>query len=361
MADSEQEAIAPEFAQWYGLVEIGRDEERRKLRWSGILALRADQDPPLIEGLVRLAFGSRHAPSAEIKDRIVEAFRDADATYAADVRELQVLAASALWRGMQDDDNDGAVAAMSILSASFCDQRSAELPMDLVGLARVRSGEMAENMRKRPSLDKATKAYSLETPLEKPLEKLLSDFNAPSVKTAFDAVKTGYGSLSRIYAEGMKQLVSYVKVQDEELQMLWWLISGWSRLADAALDGVAADAQPLLFAAELAGMTEMVPGPQGIEGLLTKAGMKGRRKITVGSMIKACNAPWLASLVPKDEVSPLTLPLHHALRRNEEAGRKDKWVSGWAATADVAEEATFAPLALAQQFYRERLLLMTSG
>jgi hypothetical protein len=357
MPEEKEEVIPTEFAQWYGRLEVGQNAERRSARWRGVLAVRDEADTDVIEALVRLAFGERYVAAAPARERIIASFRDADETFAADPRELQVLAGCALWHLLNNFDKDSARTGLSIQTASFVGFRKPELPMDLVGLASNAMDQMSMKVRQRPSLDGATSGYRMPDSFDKAVEKLASDLNHVTVKSVLDIVKASYSSLSQAHAKATLKLANFVKVQDEELQLLWWLTTGWSKLTETTLDSIPPDAQPIALAADIAAMTQVSPGLTTLEGLLHRAGLKNRKKVGFAAVLKACDAPWLNSLMPAAEVSPLTMPLHLALRRFEEAQRSEKCVSAWEAAVGLPEGTTALPLLLARQFYRERLLL----
>jgi hypothetical protein len=58
------------------------------------------------------------------------------------------------------------------------------------------------------------------------------------------------------------------------------------------------------------------------------------------------------------EPSPLSTPLHAAIKRQLETGAGEAWVPGWAASTDVDATHTLPSLILGELFYRERLLLL---
>ena len=151
---------------------------------------------------------------------------------------------------------------------------------------------------------------------------------------------------------------TFVRVQDEELQMLWWLTGQRSEDLDCAFGAVAADAQSLVFAKELADHTEFLPGPASVKGLLSRAGLKERKKIAISTAINAADSAWVRKFVPEGEPSPVSTPIHFGIKRQLETGQGEAWIAGWAAAVGVKATLAVSPLGLGVLFYRERLLLL---
>ena len=72
--------------------------------------------------------------------------------------------------------------------------------------------------------------------------------------------------------------------------------------------------------------------------------------------INASDPEWLAQVVGDEDPSPVSSPLHFAIKRQLETGAGDTWVPGWAAATGVSAEHAVSSLRLGLLFYRERLL-----
>ena len=127
---------------------------------------------------------------------------------------------------------------------------------------------------------------------------------------------------------------------------------------DCDFSAIAADAQPLVLSTELAAITEILPGPASIKGLLSRAGLKDRKKLTLAAAVNAVPLNWAKTIAEEEEFSPVTTPLHFALtRRLETGGDDDSWVANWASVSEIPATHDMSGLALGVQFYRERLLV----
>jgi hypothetical protein len=187
-----------------------------------------------------------------------------------------------------------------------------------------------------------------------------NDWNgvAEAFTLAGEELRASLGSLSQRHVRAIDDVDNFIRIQDEELQMLWWLVGERSDIYDCPFDAVEADAQPLVFAAELARSTEFLPGPPSVKGILSRAGLNDGRKLTVTAAVNASKPEWLKRLMSDVDPSPLSTPLHAAIKRQLETGAGEAWVPGWAASTEIDAAHTLPSLILGELFYRERLLLL---
>lgn len=351
-----------DFPRWHAAVEVGHDTERRNARWATVHAIAQAADDSMVEALVRLAFGTRQPPPPPAMSKIHEAYREADDTFDPSnaTREMQVFAGATLAVLIEPSKERAAVAALSVVTASMEGGRATQLPMDLPMLAKAAIEQLADAERKRPSLGALISAEPPKFDIEASITKLKEQQNYEVLVQAFNSIANATRAALKVLAtrqaNATRGIDRFIQVQDEELQMLWWLIGGRSTDLDCAFDAVPADAQPLVFAKELADYTAFLPGPRSIKSLLSRAGLKERKKLSIATAIAAANPDWLTSLAGKNDPSPVTQPIHFAIKRHLEVGGGDTWVPNWAAVVGVDAARTFSALSLGTLFYRERLL-----
>ena len=140
--------------------------------------------------------------------------------------------------------------------------------------------------------------------------------------------------------------------------MLWWLTGQRSKDHNCAFSDVPAEAQPLVFGAELANATQILPGPPSVPAMLSRAGVKDKKKIAVSAAINAADQTWLRRILGDRSPSPVTMPLHFAISRQLETGPGDTWVAGWVSATSVSDSLDLPGLTLGTLFYRERLLIL---
>lgn len=364
MANTSTPPMHPDFPRWHDALSLGSDQERRAARWAGVSAVADDSTSPNIEALLRLAFKTRQPAAVAHVAKIKEAFKAADAGFdtKGNDREMQVLAGAVLSELMSRGGPDGAEAALGVTTAAFAGARKPGLPLDLAVIAEEAIDKIAEANRTRPKLRSYATTDTPKFDFEKAAAKVRETPSWDGVAEAFglaaDATRGALAVMARRQANAVNALDNFVRIQDEELQMLWWLIGQRSEDLDCAFDVVPVEAQALVFAKELADHTKVSPGPSSIRGLLSRAGLKDRRKIAVSAAISAADFAWLQDLVSESEPSPVSTPIHYGIKRQLETGAGDAWVAGWAAAIGIPVTFALSPLALGQLFYRERLLLI---
>jgi hypothetical protein len=143
--------------------------------------------------------------------------------------------------------------------------------------------------------------------------------------------------------------------------LLWWLFGGRSKLLDRPFADVAADAQAIVFASEVADATQFMPGPESVKPILSRAGLKERRKTGVAAAINAVDAELLRKIVGEAPPVPVVRPLHFAIHRKLEAGDDASWVANWSAVTGIDPDAALPGIELGNLFYCERLGLQFGG
>ncbi|WP_334513269.1 GTPase-associated system all-helical protein GASH [Bradyrhizobium sp. AZCC 1693] len=350
----------PDFARWYR--EVSMEDSKAQARWVGLdLAIKSPTGAT-VEVLTRLAFdtkasagGYKEPALAEKLDAFHAAFKAADDDYEPEKRESQVLAACALIRLFRYYS----LAQLAVTAASFDGARTPALPMDLVNLAEQAIGSLSTSRRVRP--DVSNLEVSLRDVAYEPDFAGVQPGDPQTWKPLFAGMNAAVnGSLSAAAAgvnASVEKMGAYMRVVDEELQMLWWLLGERSLDLDLPFDKVESAVQPLVFALELAERTVSSPGPVAISALLARSGLKSRGKLTVVSAVNAVPADWAATTVGRLTASPVTTPIHFALDKRVEAGGPGAWEAHWSALSGLAADASLSPLRLAELFYREHLLL----
>ncbi len=363
--DTSARPMHQDFARWYNVVSMGGEAQRRQSRWAGVLGVVSEADREVVEALLRLAYGTRAAPDGSVVQAICQDFKDADDSFemTGNSRELQVLAGACLAILMEDrGEDEGAAAALAITTTALGGARVHDLPMDLVALAEAAIVCRANENRERPPLSDMVSSELPKFDFEKAATKVRETPSWDGVIEAFtlaaDATRQTMKTLAGRQAKSITAAEHFIRVQDEELQMLWWLIGQRSEEYASAFDAIPAEVQPFVFANDLANDTEVLPGPPSVKAVLSRAGLKERKKLSVVAAVNAPKPDWLRSLVHGTAPSPVTAPLHFAIQRQLETGAGDAWVPGWAAATGIAADHSLPGLTLGELFYRERLLLL---
>ena len=354
------------FPKWYAEVSMGNDASRRKARWRGVEKMVSNLEFSDLETLFQLSFGGQAKP---IPDDVTNLFAPIFGTDPAfDViennREVQILAAAAIVVLMDDLDAQlGNEAALGATTAAMYGQRKLNLPQDLAALGGHAIHKRGEASRKRPEAyaNKSTRPFKVDVEAVRTrLSQQGVDQN--TIAEEFDrfgkTVQSRFSTVENRHKSAIQSLEHFLKIQDEEMEMLWWLIGEYSSSYSCPFAKVPSKARPLVLANELAEMTKFSPGPTSINGLLSRRGLLSGKKVGVVQVVNAVREDWLQERESVDSSSKLMTPIHEAVKRRMETGKGEAWVAGWAAVTQLPESLQLTPLQIGIQFYREALYLM---
>ena len=286
MADVDTPPMHEDFARWYGAVSLGGDQPRPQARWEGVSNIVRDADRNTVEGLLRLAHRSPQAPAAAVVKTVRQAFKATDEAFemSGNDRELQILAGVCLTVLMETNKDVGAVAALSVTTAGLGGARRPDLPMDLPALGETAINRCGEINRRRPSITADLSGEPPQVDFEEAATALIEEESSESFAAVFKLVADTTFSAIQQFAKTQASAVDrFLRIQDEELQMLWWLIGQRSSEYDCAFDAIPTDARPLVLASELAHNTQFLPGPPSVMGILSRAGLKEHQDVQIAA------------------------------------------------------------------------------
>lgn len=359
--DTEEVKPSSWFCSWTREFQLGEGREMLNQRWQASRNFAYNADRAKVEALVRLAIRSRHAPSPEWIATLEESFREEYPAFTArsSARELQVLSACCLLQICQDSGHESAsFSALAITAASVSGQRKFSLPGDLPQEANEALRSQSLGVARRPKLAAGSQCKQL---FEAAVQKARAQ---PDVGTLIEAMAQAGTTVTSVVNKTQLTLQALAKrldQQDEELQMLWWLIGERSEDLACSFGDVPDAARPLVLAKELADHTLLPPGPPTVRALLSRAKLADQGKVALVDALAAAPFEWLRSHVAPPAASPVTQPLHFAVLRQLETGPGNAWVAGWAAATELPQDLSLSPLILAELFYRERLLTRLLG
>lgn len=354
-----------ELAKWLAELDFGGNSELPPLRLKAVETFATSVSASDIEELVRMAFSTKELPTTQFVERFRLAFSTDDAnfpTYGND-REMVVLAGMTLFSIMSRAPSFmSARCALSVSTASVDGTRSHSLLHDLPGYAEACLVRISEANRSRPDLNKLGKpAVDPNAAAIQAIEAIPEPVNAVTIKAALTASVKATQSVSTQISTMFSAAGKFMQQQDEELQILWWLLGSRAEGFDSNFEDIPAGSKSLVFATELADHTTLLPGPLSIKSLLSHAGLGDGKKVVVPTVLGAIQVDWLKKLVAGQTISPILHPLHFAIERQLENGEGREWVKSWANRVGLAENVSFTPLNLAVLIYRERLLLKADG
>lgn len=351
-----------DFSRWYAEAFM-EEGHTRDARWKGVVDTAAAAGYETVEVLVRYAFatsapadGGKNEDLAEKHQAILGSIsgNESPLNPQASRRELQLLSAAVLVRLFTTLPDS----AIAVLNASFGGRRTADLPMDLAGLARRALVEFSKKKHERPD----TKDFETGVPKVdfEVTPEALANMSAEQWKGELDrlrdATRTATRSIVNAQNRVAKLLLRQITLGEEELQMLWWLIGNHSSVMGVPFTEVDATLKPLAFGKELGQLTEVSPGPASVTALLSRAGISDEA-LKVSDAINAADVDWSREITQSKRISPVTTPLHFALEKRVEVGSNDAWLPVWVSMTGLPAEASMSAVALAELFYREHLFL----
>ncbi|MBK9392609.1 MAG: hypothetical protein IPN40_01530 [Uliginosibacterium sp.] len=339
-------------------MEFSEDADVRAKRWNGLTAVAKSPSAATLEALTRLAFRTKlqnmSGEASQLREQLA-----ANGPPLGD-EELALMAASALALVLKPMDTASAKAASLITGAACAGLRCLKQPMDLVGMAKNVQTHLAETSRRRPALEQQ-RLVSPQLDIQASLNAL-EEGNVATVRAAIDALASASLKALAAIASRQRQFESavqgYVCVQDEELDILWWLQGERCLIFGVAFGDVPVDHRAIAFAVELAALTKVLPGPTALSSLLNRAGVDDTVQLTIPEAIQGIPKDWLARLVPDEratKVSVVTTPILEATRRRQEVDGEDTWIAAWSSVTGLDQATKLPALRLAESLYCELL------
>lgn len=346
------------FDSWYSGMEFSENGDVRSRRWASIQSIAKNPTATTLEVLTRLAFRTKLQPLAAEAGQVRTQL--AEGGPALQDEEAALIAAVALALILDERDVTAAKAAALVTGAACAGLRGLQQPMDLVGMAVNAQANLSETARRRPPIEQP----KLITPQLDVTANLnaLADGNIGTVRAALEALSGATTKVLSAMASRQRSFETavqgYVRVQDEELDILWWLQGGQCIRFGLPFAEVQLEFRPIVFAVELAALTKVLPGPTALSSLLVRAGVDDTVRSTIPAAIQGLPQEWLARVLPEDRtsrVSTTTTPILEAVRRRQEADGADTWAAVWSTVTGIDQTTPLPALQLCEALYREML------
>ena len=163
--------------------------------------------------------------------------------------------------------------------------------------------------------------------------------------------------------KAIEALSHTVKVREEELNILWWLQTGFSRHLQKTFVETGYETGALIFPVELAELTSFVPGPESATAVLVHAlqvaGVpSSSATITLAKAINATPREWREKLHTELDLTSVDLlcPVLLGVQKSLETDGADEWLPVYKKACDVPIDKPYSVLGIAVQTYREQLL-----
>ncbi|MGO9533906.1 MAG: GTPase-associated system all-helical protein GASH [Syntrophobacteraceae bacterium] len=353
------------FADWLRPISFGHDRQMWELRWQGIEAAIKGLDFSAALELVRLVFG-RPLVSTESLDKFRQNFKSFDPAFPSSGNdyELQALAGCVLANICTDEANEDNEVPLAIKTASACGKRVPKVEIDLVGMATERVRQDGIKARSRSSIPEVM-AFTHKNAFDSAVSEFDNN-QAQGMPSAVNALKKIVSALESLLSsvqnetkKSVTQISKLLRIQDEELQVLWWMVGGLSGMWNLSFVNIESKARPILLAKEAAGLTDLPSEPPSLKSVFYRLGIEASNQITIPDAVNACGGH-LKALAPNSMPCPTIFPLHFAISRALETGAGKSWIPGWSKVSEISAKEQIEPLELALQMFREIKLMEIS-
>lgn len=349
------------FADYYRRAGLSPSPDIIERRQMAFKKLKGELPDDRILSSVRLYYGLKGEPA----DWLASAFVATDPSFSLvdNDREVRVLAACLLSSAIAQQS---ATAILAVVAASVDGLRSPAVLPGLVSEAqlamraeaiRLRASELnGKAFTQRAKVDYSGKADAVGGDIAKLTElvKLMGD----------EAIAGTQNALSQVNAV-VPPLVGAVEVLREQVEILWWLIGGYSRLLDSPLSAMSKGLGPVLAGLDVADLSVRAIGPVSAPVLILR--LLGSSSLddeaALQDVVEACPRENLIKLSRHEALASVhdICPVLSAFAHAQRIGAAPAWLSAYEGSAQFSPGTTFTGRRLAAQALAEALLLKQVG
>lgn len=356
-----------EFAAWYRRVDLDDGVERLNARWVGVSTLAETTEYEQCGDLLDIFMEKPGVVANARSDFMREAFTDADPTFpsSGNEAEMALLAEIILAVILDTSEEDSFVGDIAnlIYSALHGGIIKVNSTTDLLSRATHSLRFQGNAVRKREPLPDAPRTYQPAIKIDEYFEDNpnLADpeIAETTLQKIVSKVARAMGTLAKQARDEREALEKTVRVQDEELDLLWWASNGQSETTGKRFSSMPLKGKALIAAYEAAYRTQFRPGPASISGLFEKAGLKAAKKVSISEAVNACDETWLRK-IHKENAATRT-PIHYAIGQRLLSPDSKAWSDHWTAITGIDANIERSEVVIANLFYQERLVLDAYG
>jgi hypothetical protein len=351
------------FADSYRAAGLTLGPDVLRARQEPFDELRKAIDAQTAIDLTRIYFG---LPVPRGTDWFRDVFGATDPSFSLvdNAREASVLAGGLLEGAAVDGKMYAALATLTTAAGGL---RQPLVRPELIDLMRATIRERAVSTRQHAPVD----AKCIKTPTASKLSAQLTALTqgAELIKASAllkevseESVEITEALANQVFAV-VQPLAAQVLTLREEVEMLWWYVGGWSRLLDKPFMELDLGLAAVLAGVDMAEMSRSATGPAAAPAIFQRILVAGRKAKSTNVAIKDA-----VDALPQDQLDRLKLPdvlatvpeicpVLTAFAKANAIGTSPAWHMAYAKATELEAGAAFAPLELAVQSFRERLLL----
>jgi hypothetical protein len=362
-------AMHRDFADWYRVASVTPQQEVLEQRWNAVEEAASVLSAASITVLLRL-FAVRIQKEPTVPDFLDAVLRKHDTSYSSrgNSEELRVLAGAVLRQCIESNSKNAVAVALGLLCATFGSRATRVPAAQHVSVAETYLAHRGVSVR--ASTPPAPIGASGLTKERYDELVTIAVFQPPQIASARDPLFTAIVEASGKSAEQVNAAVTSLwranQVVREELNLLWWLQTKFSRDLKKPFAEFALNEASYVFPMELSDLTVFLPGPDAILGIiitslsLTKGGdQKSKLVDAVNSTPRAWREERNGNLNIQGfaDLCPLLLAMSKSLDTDGDA----EWLPVYRKQCDVQLDQEVPASDVAVQVYRERLFAQALG
>lgn len=352
-----------ELADCYGHAGLSPDATNIPLRIEPFKTIAANLTRSQVIDAVRAYFGLPMRNDTEwLSDPISAA--DESFSMVTNKNEIAILAMALIAHQIREEDDQ--FTALVFLVANALGHRKAKVYPQFVEIIKAAASDLTTSTRRDLDM-KQIRVRSLSKELGGSEEDLVPQNDFAAVNRVLKAVNVDGQEMTKHLAQQMNAVFSPMRSEvarlREETDMLWWLVGGESRLVGEAYADMKPGRAAFLIGSELAELSRTHLGPKAGTFLMNKALREGRTdkptKIKIEAIPKLFSLEELADVTPDSEISEVRdiCSVSNAISRAGEVGSQTGWKKMYGDDGSLSETSAFSPSELANQSFREFLLL----
>ncbi|MDH4185714.1 MAG: hypothetical protein OEV08_01835 [Nitrospira sp.] len=160
----------------------------------------------------------------------------------------------------------------------------------------------------------------------------------------------------------LRQLAQRLSLVSEECNMLWWLLSEFSRDEEQPWKNFSAPAITLMAGKELSDLTSLLPGPNAalafLDRIIRCAKSEPLETVSIKEAVNQVSLQWRQRYVELYSFAPLEnlLPLGEAIKLSTISQKKNAWETMFKEKTGISAGAKISPRKLSYQVFIETQL-----
>jgi hypothetical protein len=346
------------FVDWYKLARPDADKELIVSRWDSIENYKKIFEKNILSksiDLVNIFFGLPLNNEDNINEFLLSIQKN-DVSFSIreniDSFETKVLVGITLIELIQSPSfNLSLLASFFVICTNFQGLRKNLPIVDILEIAQENIDSKSILIRKKGSnikkISSSPKIALLEpenSPAEQKINELINEFNT--------IINNDMTKVSK--------LENFVSIQDEEINILWWVISNYCSILNQQYSEISIEEAALLCTKELSELINFIPGPIASTAFFTNILSKTKNynetlfpisEIINKSKLTINNWPDINNI---ENICPLTF----GILKYYEANKKKSWGTAFKAKTNINASSKLPVLQIAQQFFYENQLLL---